>query len=288
MSEVKEPIYDLKQLQGMTFEDNRDDDDILVDDDVLNNVVVGDEPDIETKQEDDTEQDELETEEPETEEQKEDENADVVVEKKPVKKKFKRDKRIEGLIKSNSELKKQIDELLEMNKTRQKKENESELSKLEKLKKEAFEEGDYEKFQQLQSEKNVIAVPEYDIPNNDVEGYFKSHNPWYGVDRLKTAVAKDEHAKIINDPKYQHLSVKKQLDMVSDIVKNMPEFKQNPYQSQQPVEGVTRERPNTVKATVSRADVEFVRTMFPNLDEKQLIKQTQKFVKNINNKNRGI
>lgn len=283
MGNLKELIYDLNQLQGMTFEDNRDDDDISVDDDVLNNVVVGDEPDTDPEQEDDSEQDE-----PETDEEKEDENIEVVVEKTPKKKKFKRDKRIEGLIKSNTELKKQIDELLEINKTRQKKENESELSRLEQLKKEAFEEGDYEKFQQLQSQTNVIAVPEYDIPNNDIEGYFKSHNPWYGVDRLKTAVAKDEHTKIINDPKYQHLSVKKQLDMVSDIVENMPEFKQNPYQNQQSVEGVTRQRPNTKKVSVSRADVEFVRTMFPNLDEKQLIKQTQKFVTNINNKNRGI
>lgn len=283
MGNLKELIYDLNQLQGMTFEDNRDDDDISVDDDVLNNVVVGDESDIETEQEDDTEQNESEI-----EEEKEDENIEVVVEKTPKKKKFKRDKRIEGLIKSNTELKKQIDELLEMNKTRQRQENESELSRLEQLKKEAFEEGDYEKFQQLQSQTNVIAVPEHDIPNNDIQGYFKSHNPWYGVDRLKTAVAKDEHAKIINDPRYQHLSVKKQLDMVSEIVENMPEFKQNPYQNQQPVEGVTRQRPNTKKISVSRADVEFVRTMFPNLDEKQLIKQTQKFVTNINNKNRGI
>ncbi len=281
MSNLKEPIYDLKQLQGMQFEDNTDDNtlnDDTLDDDVLNNVVVGDETDIETEEED------AEQNESETEEQEENENADVVVEKKPKKKKFKRDKRIEGLIKSNTELKKQINELLEINKTRQKKENESELSKLEELKKQAFEEGDYEKFQELQAQANVMSTSVYDIPNNDIEGYFKSLNPWYGVDKIKTAVARDEHAKIINDPKYQHLSVKNQLDMVSNNIANMPEFKQNPYQNQQPVEGVTRQRPNTAKTTISREEVEFVRKMFPDLDEKQLIKRTQELVKNINNK----
>ena len=210
-------------------------------------------------------------------------------EEKPKKKKFKRDKRIENLVKKNTqknneieELKKQIEELSRKNQAREAKERNAELDILDQKKKEAFESSDYEEFKKYEEQMANVRNDSSQMTSEDMENYFKSNNTWYGVDEAKTLVAQGVHDKILRDPKYQYFSDRDKLDLVSKQVNEMPQFKKNPYQDSVHVEGATMERASN-RVTVTKGEVEHVRQMFPHLNEKEVLIRTKELVQAINN-----
>ena len=282
MSEAQEPVYDLESVSKLIKEKegNDEEDEIIVEEEASsdsdNDVVV--------------EEDEQETDEaPDTDD--EGDLVDVVVDEKPKKKKkgFKRDKRIEGLIKKNTkkdseieELKKQIEVLMQKDAERTNKENEVTLSELEIKKREAFESSDYDEYKKYEQAMSKIQSSNQDMSPQEIADYFKQKNPWYQVDEARSNVAENIHSKMINDPSYQHMSIKQQLDLVSQRVNDMPQFKQNPYQASSPSEGAPLQRPSTKVTRISRAELESVRRMFPELDEKALRLRAKELVEAVN------
>jgi len=281
MSESQEPVYDLESVSKLIKEKegNDEEDEIIVEEGLesdSDNDVVVEEDDQETDEASDTDD--------------ESDLVDVVVEEKPKKKKgFKRDKRIEGLIKKNTkkdseidELKKQIELLMQKDADRTNKENEVTLSELELKKREAFESSDYDEYKKYEQEMSKIQSSNQDMSPQEIADYFKQKNPWYQVDEARSNVAENIHSKMINDPAYQHMSIKQQLDLVSQRVNDMPQFKQNPYQSSSPSEGAPLQRPSTKVTRISRAELESVRRMFPELDDKALRLRAKELVEAVN------
>jgi len=281
MSEAQEPVYDLESVSKLIKEKegNDEEDEIIVEEGLesySDNDVVDEEEEQETDEESDTDD--------------ESDLVDVVVEEKPKKKKgFKRDKRIEGLIKKNTkkdseidELKKQIEVLMQKDAERTNKENEVTLSELEVKKREAFESSDYDEYKKHEQEMSKIQSSNQDMSPQQIADYFKQKNPWYQVDEARSNVAENIHSKMINDPAYQHMSIKQQLNLVSQRVNDMPQFKQNPYQSSSPSEGAPLQRPSTKVTRITRAELESVRRMFPELDDKALRLRAKELVEAVN------
>ena len=281
MSGEQEPVYDLESVSKLIKgkEGNDEADEIIVEEGLesdSDNDVVVEEDEQKTDEASDTDD--------------EGDLVDVVVEEKPKKKKgFKRDKRIEGLIKKNTkkdseieELKKQIEVLMQKDAERTHKENEVTLSELEVKKREAFESSDYDEYKKYEQEMSKIQSSNQDMSPQEIADYFKQKNPWYQVDEARSNVAENIHSKMINDPAYQHMSIKQQLDLVSQRVNDMPQFKQNPYQSSSPSEGAPLQRPSTKVTRISRAELESVRRMFPELDEKALRLRAKELVEAVN------
>ena len=281
MSGEQEPVYDLESVSKLIKgkEGNDEADEIIVEEGLesdSDNDVVVEEDEQKTDEASDTDD--------------EGDLVDVVVEEKPKKKKgFKRDKRIEGLIKKNTkkdseieELKKQIEVLMQKDAERTHKENEVTLSELEVKKREAFESSDYDEYKKYEQEMSKIQSSNQDMSPQEIADYFKQKNPWYQVDEARSNVAENIHSKMINDPAYQHMSIKQQLDLVSQRVNDMPQFKQNPYQASSPSEGAPLQRPSTKVTRISRAELESVRRMFPELDEKALRLRAKELVEAVN------
>ena len=282
MSEAQEPVYDLESVSKLIKgkEGSDEEDEIIVEEEASSdsdNDVVVEEDEQEADESSDTDD--------------EGDLVDVVVEEKPKKKKkgFKRDKRIEGLIKKNTkkdseieELKKQIEVLMQKDAERTNKENEVTLSELEVKKREAFESSDYDEYKKYEQAMNKIQSSNQDMSPQEIADYFKQKNPWYQVDEARSNVAENIHSKMINDPAYQHMSIKQQLDLVSQRVNDMPQFKQNPYQASSPSEGAPLQRPSTKVTRISRAELESVRRMFPELDEKALRLRAKELVEAVN------
>tara|TARA_R100000808_G_C2134421_1_gene142956 strand:+ start:765 stop:1625 length:861 start_codon:yes stop_codon:yes gene_type:complete len=281
MSGEQEPVYDLESVSKLIKgkEGNDEADEIIVEEGLesdSDNDVVVEEDEQKTDEASDTDD--------------EGDLVDVVVEEKPKKKKgFKRDKRIEGLIKKNTkkdseieELKKQIEVLMQKDAERTHKENEVTLSELEVKKREAFESSDYDEYKKYEQEMSKIQSSNQDMSPQEIADYFKQKNPWYQVDEARSNVAENIHSKMINDPAYQHMSIKQQLDLVSQRVNDMPQFKQNPYQSSSPSEGAPLQRPSKKVTRISRAELESVRMMFPELDEKALRLRAKELVEAVN------
>ena len=284
MSNNQEAVYDLESVAKLV--ENKEDNDVDIVEDQLEDGEA-------TKTSDDVVDESV------SDDKAQDEQDDVVVvedettEEKPKKKKnFKRDKRIEGLLKKNTAKDKQIEELerkieLLMSKEddRSKKENDVLVSEYEAKRREAFETSDYEEFQKYDEMIKKTQGTQYtsDMSPDDMVNYFKTKAPWYQVDEARTHVAENLHAKVINDPQYKHLTPKQQLDFVADKVNEMPQFKKNPYQNVSTAEPSSLERSNTRKTQIKRSELEYVRRMFPNLSEPELIKRTKELVEAVNN-----
>jgi len=234
--------------------------------------------------EDDTKKDDSK----EDEEFVEEDTNEILEEERP-KKKFKRDKRIEGLLKKNTakdseieELKKQINELSIKDQERTNKEAAEEFAILDAKKKEAFESSNYEDFKQYESEIEKIKRPQQ-MTAQEAEDYFKSKNSWYGVDKARTFAAQGIHSEVLSDDNYRHLTPKQQLDLVAKQVDDMPEFKKNPYQQSSPTEGAPISRPSNNQVTITRSQLEHVRLMYPELNERELKIRTRELVTAVSN-----
>ena len=143
--------------------------------------------------------------------------------------KKKTQKRITGLIKDKGELsrtvealKKEIESLKSKENYRSQKEinseNEVTLNQIRQDMKKATEEGNDEAFvkaqeamvlhlQKSQSNPSVVDTPE------QTEAYFKSKNPWYGVEQAKTYAARQISNEVYSDPNLSHLSNEINLDL---------------------------------------------------------------------------
>tara|TARA_R110002012_G_scaffold195411_1_gene363634 strand:+ start:332 stop:1171 length:840 start_codon:yes stop_codon:yes gene_type:complete len=217
--------------------------------------------------------------------------------------KKKTQKRITGLIKDKGELsrtveslKKEIESLKSKENYRSQKEinseNEVTLNQIRQDMKKATEEGNDEAFvkaqeamvlhlQKSQSTPSVVDTPE------QTEAYFKSKNPWYGVEQAKTYAARQISNEVYSDPNLSHLSNEQKLDEVARITNSLPEFKKNPYQTSVSGEApstIGRKNSNTI--TITRAELEsarvIARTIDPNVSEKDIKKMAVKFKKNMN------
>ena len=217
--------------------------------------------------------------------------------------KKKTQKRITGLIKDKGELsrtvealKKEIESLKSKENYRSQKEinseNEVTLNQIRQDMKKATEEGNDEAFvkaqeamvlhlQKSQSTPSVVDTPE------QTEAYFKSKNPWYGVEQAKTYAARQISNEVYSDPNLSHLSNEKKLDEVARRTNSLPEFQKNPYQTSVSGEApstIGRKNSNTI--TITRAELEsarvIARTIDPNMSEKDIKKMAVKFKKNMN------
>ena len=218
-----------------------------------------------------------------------------VIEKPKPKKGFKRDKRIEKVLKRETAMKKEkdskiadleskLDKLLQKENERSTKETDHELQILDQKTKEAFDSSDYEEFKKYQDQANNLRQSNMDsqMTPEDMAHYFKSNNPWYEVDKAKTYAAQGIHKEILNDPGYSHLNAKQQLDLVTKQVDSMPEFKKNPYQNSSPTEGAPLERPSKKTTKITRSELNHVRMMFPGLGEKELLERTKELANAVN------
>ncbi len=193
-------------------------------------------------------------------------------------------------------LKKEIEALKSKESYRSQKEitsqNELDLKKIRQDMKKASEDGDDEAFvkaqeamvlhlQKSQSTPSVVDTPE------QTEAYFKSKNPWYGVEQAKTYAARQISNEVYSDPNLSHLSNEQKLDEVARRTNSLPEFKKNPYQTSVSGEApstIGRKNSNTI--TITRAELDsarvIARTIDPNMSEKDIKKMAVKFKKNMN------
>jgi hypothetical protein len=219
-----------------------------------------------------------------------------VSEKTKPQKGFKRDKRIEKVLKQKTAmekekdseiagLKSQIYELSRKENERSTKETDHELQILDQKTKEAFDSSNYEEFKKYQDQANNLRQSNMDsqMTQEDMARYFKSNNPWYEIDKAKTYAAQGIHKEILNDDGYRHLNPKQQLDLVTRQVDSMPEFKKNPYQNSSPTEGAPMERPSKKTIKITRSELNHVRMMFPGLGEKELLERTKELANAVNN-----
>ena len=216
--------------------------------------------------------------------------------------KNKTQKRITGLIKDKGELsrtveslQKEIESLKSKESHRSQKEmtsqNELDLKKIRQDMKKASEDGDDEAFvraqeammRQLQSSaqaNTTVSDPQ------QAEEYFKSKNPWFGVEKAKTYAARQINHEVYSDPALSHLSDHQKLDEIARRTNAMPEFQKNPYQS-----SVSGEAPSTIGRrnsnviTITRRELDHARsvagTIDPNMPESDIKKLAIKFKKNI-------
>ena len=216
--------------------------------------------------------------------------------------KNKTQKRITGLIKDKGELsrtveslQKEIEALKSKESHRSQKEmtsqNELDLKKIRQDMKKASEDGDDEAFvraqeammRQLQSSaqaNTTVSDPQ------QAEEYFKSKNPWFGVEKAKTYAARQINHEVYSDPALSHLSDHQKLDEIARRTNAMPEFQKNPYQS-----SVSGEAPSTIGRrnsnviTITRRELDHARsvagTIDPNMPESDIKKLAIKFKKNI-------
>lgn len=218
--------------------------------------------------------------------------------------KNKTQKRITGLIKDKGELsrtvealKKEIESLKSKENYRSQKEinseNEVTLNQIRQNMKKATEEGNDEAFVKAQEamvlhlQKSSQPTPSVVDTPEQTEAYFKSKNPWYGVEQAKTYAARQISTEVYSDPNLSHLSNEQKLDEVSRRTNSLPEFQKNPYQTSVSGEApstIGRKNSNTI--TITRAELEsarvIARTIDPNMPEKDIKKMAVKFKKNMN------
>lgn len=215
--------------------------------------------------------------------------------------KNKTQKRITGLIKDKGELsrtvealKKEIESLKSKENYRSQKEinseNEVTLNQIRQNMKKATEEGNDEAFVKAQEamvlhlQKSSQPTPSVVDTPEQTEAYFKSKNPWYGVEQAKTYAARQISTEVYSDPNLSHLSNEQKLDEVSRRTNSLPEFQKNPYQTSVSGEApstIGRKNSNTI--TITRAELEsarvIARTIDPNMPEKDIKKMAVKFKK---------
>ena len=218
--------------------------------------------------------------------------------------KNKTQKRITGLIKDKGELnrtvealKKEIESLKSKENYRSQKEisseNEVTLNQIREDMKKATEEGNDEAFVKAQEamvlhlQKSSQSTPSVVDTPEQTEAYFKSKNPWYGVEQAKTYAARQISNEVYSDPNLSHLSNEQKLDEVARRTNSLPEFQKNPYQTSVSGEApstIGRKNSNTI--TITRAELEsarvIARTIDPNMPEKDIKKMAVKFKKNMN------
>jgi len=216
--------------------------------------------------------------------------------------KNKTQKRITGLIKDKGELsrtveslQKEIDALKSKESHRSQKEmtsqNELDLKKIRQDMKKASEDGDDEAFVRAQEAmmRQLQSSPQANTTVSDpqqAEEYFKSKNPWFGVEKAKTYAARQINNEVYSDPALSHLSDHQKLDEIARRTNAMPEFQKNPYQS-----SVSGEAPSTIGRrnsnviTITRSELDHARsvagTIDPNMPESDIKKLAIKFKKNI-------
>lgn len=216
--------------------------------------------------------------------------------------KNKTQKRITGLIKDKGELsrtveslQKEIEALKSKESHRSQKEmtsqNELDLKKIRQDMKKASEDGDDEAFVRAQEAmmRQLQSSPQANTTVSDpqqAEEYFKSKNPWFGVEKAKTYAARQINHEVYSDPALSHLSDHQKLDEIARRTNAMPEFQKNPYQS-----SVSGEAPSTIGRrnsnviTITRSELEHARsvagTIDPNMPESDIKKLAIKFKKNV-------
>ena len=216
--------------------------------------------------------------------------------------KNKTQKRITGLIKDKGELsrtveslQKEIESLKSKESHRSQKEmtsqNELDLKKIRQDMKKASEDGDDEAFVRAQEAmmRQLQSSPQANTTVSDpqqAEEYFKSKNPWFGVEKAKTYAARQINHEVYSDPALSHLSDHQKLDEIARRTNAMPEFQKNPYQS-----SVSGEAPSTIGRrnsnviTITRSELEHARsvagTIDPNMPESDIKKLAIKFKKNV-------
>ena len=216
--------------------------------------------------------------------------------------KNKTQKRITGLIKDKGELsrtveslQKEIDALKSKESHRSQKEmtsqNELDLKKIRQDMKKASEDGDDEAFARSQEDmiRHLQSSSQANTTVSDpqqAEEYFKSKNPWFGVEKAKTYAARQINNEVYSDPALSHLSDHQKLDEIARRTNAMPEFQKNPYQS-----SVSGEAPSTIGRrnsnviTITRSELDHARsvagTIDPNMPESDIKKLAIKFKKNI-------
>jgi len=216
--------------------------------------------------------------------------------------KNKTQKRITGLIKDKGELsrtveslQKEIESLKSKESHRSQKEmtsqNELDLKKIRQDMKKASEDGDDEAFARSQEDmiRHLQSSAQANTTVSDpqqAEEYFKSKNPWFGVEKAKTYAARQINHEVYSDPALSHLSDHQKLDEIARRTNAMPEFQKNPYQS-----SVSGEAPSTIGRrnsnviTITRSELEHARsvagTIDPNMPESDIKKLAIKFKKNI-------
>jgi len=216
--------------------------------------------------------------------------------------KNKTQKRITGLIKDKGELsrtveslQKEIEALKSKESHRSQKEmtsqNELDLKKIRQDMKKASEDGDDEAFARSQEDmiRHLQSSSQANTTVSDpqqAEEYFKSKNPWFGVEKAKTYAARQINHEVYSDPALSHLSDHQKLDEIARRTNAMPEFQKNPYQS-----SVSGEAPSTIGRrnsnviTITRSELDHARsvarTIDPNMPESDIKKLAIKFKKNI-------
>ena len=216
--------------------------------------------------------------------------------------KNKTQKRITGLIKDKGELsrtveslQKEIESLKSKESHRSQKEmtsqNELDLKKIRQDMKKASEDGDDEAFARSQEDmiRHLQSSAQANTTVSDpqqAEEYFKSKNPWFGVEKAKTYAARQINHEVYSDPALSHLSDHQKLDEIARRTNAMPEFQKNPYQS-----SVSGEAPSTIGRrnsnviTITRRELDHARsvagTIDPNMPESDIKKLAIKFKKNI-------
>jgi hypothetical protein len=216
--------------------------------------------------------------------------------------KNKTQKRITGLIKDKGELsrtveslQKEIESLKSKESRRSQKEmtsqNELDLKKIRQDMKKASEDGDDEAFVRAQEAmmRQLQSSPQANTTVSDpqqAEEYFKSKNPWFGVEKAKTYAARQINHEVYSDPALSHLSDHQKLDEIARRTNTMPEFQKNPYQSY-----VSGEAPSTIGRrnsnviTITRSELDHARsvagTIDPNMPESDIKKLAIKWKKNI-------
>jgi len=205
-------------------------------------------------------------------------------------------KRIIGLVKDVTDLKKsledkdrKIEELINAEKRRTYKETEVELnSKLNDIKekrKSAYESGDYDKLNELDIELMRIGQQAPVIKrqeNINPDEYFGSKNPWYrnkgiDIDLKKTRYAIGLSNDIEHDPQYAHLTATQKLDEVAKMTNDA--FKSNPYRRSAPTDGITTERQNKDDVVITRDHIEEVKLMYPGKERSFYIKKAKELLK---------
>ena len=219
--------------------------------------------------------------------------------------KNKTQKRITGLIKDKGELsrtveslQKEIESLKSKESHRSQKEmtsqNELDLKKIRQDMKKASEDGDDEAFARSQEDmiRHLQSSSQANTTVSDpqqAEEYFKSKNPWFGVEKAKTYAARQINHEVYSDPALSHLSDHQKLDEIARRTNAMPEFQKHPYQS-----SVSGEAPSTIGRrnsnviTITRSELDHARsvagTIDPNMTEsgiktvKRIEVDNQKFI----------
>jgi len=169
--------------------------------------------------------------------------------------------------------------------------NELDLKKIRQDMKKASEDGDDEAFARSQEDmiRHLQSSSQANTTVSDpqqAEEYFKSKNPWFGVEKAKTYAARQINHEVYSDPALSHLSDHQKLDEIARRTNAMPEFQKNPYQS-----SVSGEAPSTIGRrnsnviTITRRELEHARsvagTIDPNMPESDIKKLAIKFKKNI-------